>query len=213
MDFQRWAVYGSILASCRSRWFEFGIWCCCCCGIIGRYYWLGSEFICVAAGWWYADARFTDFWFNCKHLFGVLRALEADIYLQISPSSNNAICGIKPTVGLTSRHLVIPISQTQDTLGSMAGDCKTAAAILSVIAGKDPLDNYTSAIPFDEIPDYAAACMPQGLKGARIGTCHPYVRTQSRPSLTIPKASQAVSSSAPPQTSPNSAPSTPPCAS
>jgi len=41
--------------------------------------------------------------------------------------------------------------------------------MLSVIAGKDPLDNYTSAIPFDTIPDYAASCTAHGLKGARIG--------------------------------------------
>lgn len=53
----------------------------------------------------------------------------------------------------------------------MAADCKTAATILSVIAGKDPLDNYTSAIPFDTIPNYAAACTAGGLKGARIGEC------------------------------------------
>jgi len=89
--------------------------------------------------------------------------------MQLSPSSNNALCGLKPTVGLTSRHLVIPVSQTQDTIGPMAKDCKTVAAMLSVIAGKDPLDNYTSAIPFDTIPDYAASCTADGLKGARIG--------------------------------------------
>lgn len=51
----------------------------------------------------------------------------------------------------------------------MARDCKTAAQILHVIAGKDPNDNYTSAIPFDTIPDYAAACTADGLKGAKIG--------------------------------------------
>jgi len=51
----------------------------------------------------------------------------------------------------------------------MAGDCKTAATMLTVMAGKDPLDNYTSAIPFDTIPDYAASCTADGLKGARIG--------------------------------------------
>lgn len=35
----------------------------------------------------------------------------------ISPSSRNNLVGIKPTVGLTSRYLVIPISSTQDTVG------------------------------------------------------------------------------------------------
>lgn len=38
----------------------------------------------------------------------------------VSPSEFNNIVGIKPTVGLTSRALVIPISQRQDTVGPMA---------------------------------------------------------------------------------------------
>lgn len=59
----------------------------------------------------------------------------------------------------------------------MAGDCKTAASILSVIAGKDPLDNYTSAIPFNTIPDYAASCTAGGLKGARIGVPSSFVQS------------------------------------
>jgi len=35
----------------------------------------------------------------------------------VSPSSANNVVGIKPTVGLTSRSLVIPISEHQDTVG------------------------------------------------------------------------------------------------
>jgi amidase len=35
----------------------------------------------------------------------------------VSPSSANNLVGIKPTVGLTSRSLVIPISEHQDTVG------------------------------------------------------------------------------------------------
>ena len=35
----------------------------------------------------------------------------------IGPSSRNSLAGVKPTVGLTSRFLVIPISSTQDTVG------------------------------------------------------------------------------------------------
>lgn len=35
----------------------------------------------------------------------------------LSPSQRNNLVGIKPTVGLTSRYLVIPISSTQDTVG------------------------------------------------------------------------------------------------
>ncbi|KAG1767554.1 amidase [Suillus occidentalis] len=73
------------------------------------------------------------------------------------------------SVGLTSRYLVVPISQTQDTIGPLTRTMKDAAYILSVIAGKDSHDNYTSAIPFDSVPDYAAACNSKGLQGAKIG--------------------------------------------
>jgi len=39
----------------------------------------------------------------------------------------------------------------------MARTVKDAAYILSATAGKDHYDNYTSAIPFNKIPDYVAA--------------------------------------------------------
>ena len=85
----------------------------------------------------------------------------------LSPSEASNLVGIKPTVGLVSRALVIPISQRQDTVGPMARTVKDAAYILQAIAGKDPNDNYTSAIPC--IPDYVAACNFSAFRGARIG--------------------------------------------
>lgn len=88
----------------------------------------------------------------------------------VSPSDVNNLVGIKPTVGLTSRNLVIPISEHQDTVGPLARTVRDAAYILSAIAGEDPYDNYTSAIPFkNRIPDYVKACNINALKGARIG--------------------------------------------
>ena len=86
----------------------------------------------------------------------------------LSPSDVNNLVGIKPTVGLTSRYLVIPISQHQDTIGPMARSVKDAAYVLQAIAGKDPYDNYTSAIP-GPLPDYVAACDYSAFSGARIG--------------------------------------------
>jgi amidase len=52
----------------------------------------------------------------------------------LSPASVNNLVGIKPTVGLTSRSLVIPISEHQDTVGPMARSVSDAASILSIIA-------------------------------------------------------------------------------
>ncbi|KAG1719927.1 glutamyl-tRNA amidotransferase subunit A [Suillus lakei] len=94
----------------------------------------------------------------------------------ISPASRNSLTGIKPSVGLTSRYLVVPISQTQDTIGPLTRTMMDAAYILSAIAGafvsdacKDSHDNYTSAIPFETVPDYAAECNSKGLRSAKIG--------------------------------------------
>ncbi|KAJ6258385.1 hypothetical protein Dda_6425 [Drechslerella dactyloides] len=87
----------------------------------------------------------------------------------VSPSQRNNLVGIKPTVGLTSRYLVIPISEHQDTVGPMARTVKDAAYLLTAIAGKDPHDNYTSEIPFDTIPEYWRNLKRSSFQGAKIG--------------------------------------------
>ncbi|KAJ9627579.1 hypothetical protein H2204_009618 [Knufia peltigerae] len=87
----------------------------------------------------------------------------------LSPSDVNNLVGIKPTVGLTARDLVVPISEHQDTVGPMARTVRDAAYVLAAIAGKSSYDNYTDAIPFDTIPDYVAACNFSALRGKRIG--------------------------------------------
>lgn len=89
----------------------------------------------------------------------------------LSPADVNNLVGIKPTVGLTSRYLVIPISEHQDTIGPMTRSVKDAAYILSAIAGSDANDNYTLASPFANhtLPDYVAACDHNALTGKRIG--------------------------------------------
>lgn len=97
----------------------------------------------------------------------------------ISPSNVNNIVGIKPTVGLTSRDLVVPISEHQDTVGPMARTVLDAAYLLAAIAGKSSYDNYTDAIPFDNIPDYVAACKFSGLHGKRIGVPRNVIDSQS----------------------------------
>lgn len=88
----------------------------------------------------------------------------------VHPAHVHNIVGIKPTVGLTSRYLVVPLSEHQDTVGPMARTVKDAAHILSVIAGSDGKDNYTSASPHGEHPpNYVAACKKDGLRGKRLG--------------------------------------------
>jgi amidase len=73
----------------------------------------------------------------------------------MSPSSNNGVVGIKPTVGLTSRQGVVPISHTQDTVGPHARSVTDAATLLTAIA--------------ESGLDYTRYLDAGGLRGARIG--------------------------------------------
>jgi amidase len=99
-----------------------------------------------------------------------LAALGTDTGGSISlPCGVGALSCIKPTVGLVSRNLVVPISEHLDTVGPMATTLKDAAFLLEAIAGKDPDDNYTSAIPFERMPNYVKSCRKDGLRGRRIG--------------------------------------------
>ena len=73
-------------------------------------------------------------------------------------------------MGLTSRYLVVPVSEHQDTIGPMTRTVKDGAKLLQVISGLDSNDTYTDASPFKhKIPNYLAACKLSGLQGKRIG--------------------------------------------
>ncbi|KAI1077547.1 amidase signature domain-containing protein [Whalleya microplaca] len=85
------------------------------------------------------------------------------------PAMFNNVVGIKPTVGLTSRDGVVPLTPRQDTTGPIAQSVADAAAILDIIAGKDVNDNYTSAQPWDAPPSYTSALNASALVGKRLG--------------------------------------------
>ncbi|MEO8957071.1 MAG: amidase [Ktedonobacteraceae bacterium] len=87
----------------------------------------------------------------------------------ISPSSANAVVGIKPTVGLTSRAGVIPIAHSQDTVGPIARTVADAAALLGTITGFDPRDSATQESVGNYFTDYTQFLDAHGLHGARIG--------------------------------------------
>jgi len=87
----------------------------------------------------------------------------------LSPSNVNGLVGVKPTVGLVSRAGIVPISASQDTAGPMCRSVRDAAVVLGVMAGRDPRDPATSAIPSDLSLDFTAGLDSQGLRGARLG--------------------------------------------
>ncbi|KAL8837927.1 MAG: hypothetical protein Q9176_005403 [Flavoplaca citrina] len=63
----------------------------------------------------------------------------------INPAERNAVVGIKPTVGLTSRAGVVPESEHQDTVGIIARTVRDGVYALDAIYGVDLRDNYTFA--------------------------------------------------------------------
>jgi amidase len=84
------------------------------------------------------------------------------------PAATNGVVGLKPTLGLVSRTYVVPISPEQDTPGPMTRSVADAAAMLSAMAGSDPLDPATREADAHRT-DYLAGLSPDALRGARIG--------------------------------------------
>jgi amidase len=98
----------------------------------------------------------------------------------VCPASVNGVVGLKPTVGLTSRAGVVPISHVQDTVGPHTRTVADAAAVLGAIQSRtfDGRDPATGGVPLGwrgrsrptDIPtDYTRFLDRQGLRGARIG--------------------------------------------
>lgn len=98
----------------------------------------------------------------------------------VCPGNANGVVAIKPTVGLTSRAGVVPISSTQDTVGPHARSVADAALTLSVIQSRTPdaRDAATRGVPLGwkgkprpaNLPaDYTKYLDRNGLRGARLG--------------------------------------------
>ncbi len=100
----------------------------------------------------------------------------------VCPGNANGVVAIKPTIGLTSRAGVVPISHTQDTVGPHARTVADAAAALSVAQSRtfDGRDPATGGVPLGwqgrgksrpaNIPnDYTQFVNPNGLQGAVLG--------------------------------------------
>jgi amidase len=103
----------------------------------------------------------------------------------VCPASVSGVVGIKPTVGLTSRSGVIPISHVQDTIGPHARTVADAAAVLGAIVSTsvDLGDPATAGVPLGwkgtgktrpAVPtDYTPFVHADGLNGAHIGVVRP----------------------------------------
>src|SRR6202011_3868801 len=99
----------------------------------------------------------------------------------VCPGNANGVVAIKPTVGLTSRAGIVPISHTQDTFGPHARTVADAAIALGAVASRayDGRERATGGVPLGwqgrftrptNIPtDYTQFLTPHGLQGAVLG--------------------------------------------
>ena len=72
----------------------------------------------------------------------------------LRPSSYCGLVGLKPTRGRISRHGVIPLSWSLDTVGVLCRSLEDAATLLQCMAGRDDADPSSSRHPVD---DYVGA--------------------------------------------------------
>src|SRR5262249_59355788 len=73
--------------------------------------------------------------------------------------------GMKPTYGRVSRYGLIAFASSLDQVGPFGKDVADAALLLQTVAGHDPMDSTSAAIP---VPDYARA-LRQDVRGLRVG--------------------------------------------
>ena len=95
------------------------------------------------------------------------------------PSSINGLVGLKPTNGLVSRHGLMPVSFTMDTVGTLTRTVHDNARLTAIMAGQDALDPTTSSNP---VPDYEVG-LDMPVKGLRLGVPRNYYYDVTTPEV------------------------------
>src|SRR5262249_26219476 len=88
----------------------------------------------------------------------------------LRPAAYCGTVGFKPTHGRTSTAGVTPLAWSLDHVGVLCRSVEDAALALSVMAGRDPADPYSAAVPVD---DYVGALAAPA--APRIGVLRPLV--------------------------------------
>jgi aspartyl-tRNA(Asn)/glutamyl-tRNA(Gln) amidotransferase subunit A len=86
------------------------------------------------------------------------------------PSAMCGIVGLKPTFGRVSVFGTVPLAPTFDHVGPLARSVADAATLLSLLAGRDPLDPASSA---HRVEDFSAA-LRKPLRKFRLGRPREY---------------------------------------
>lgn len=86
----------------------------------------------------------------------------------LSPSSQNSVVGLKPTVGLLSRSGIVPISSTLDTPGPITKNVTDNAILLDAMFGED-IEDSKSIYALWEPGFYIEELKTGNLEGRRFG--------------------------------------------
>ena len=86
------------------------------------------------------------------------------------PGACCGIPGMMPTYGRVSRYGLIAFASSLDRIGPLTQNVTDAAVLMAIIAGHDPNDSTSAAVP---VPDYAAN-LEKPLAGVRIGVPEDY---------------------------------------
>ena len=95
------------------------------------------------------------------------------------PASLCGVVGLKPTYGRVSRYGLLAFASSLDQIGPFTKDVADSAAMLQIIAGQDPLDSTTAAMP---VPDYGSA-LTGDIKGMRLGVPREYFAEGLQPGV------------------------------
>ncbi|ARV05260.1 amidase [Polaribacter sp. SA4-10] len=86
-----------------------------------------------------------------------------------SPSSQNSVVGLKPTIGVLSRTGIVPISSTLDTPGPMTKNVVDTAILLNAMKGFDETDSASKNLK----EEYVQNGFRSKFKGKKVGVLKP----------------------------------------
>ena len=94
------------------------------------------------------------------------------------PASLCGVVGMKPTYGAVSRYGLIAFASSLDQIGPLTRDVRDAAALLDLVAGRDPRDSTSTGLT-----EPAGVPARTDLKGLRLGIIREYLGEASEPGV------------------------------